>query len=153
MCRAITLAAIVTLLLPSFAHARLWETVAQIESRFGPPVQTWPVKSGEQDRRYRYKRYKVLVTYANGKSASELYMHVDAAAPFADAEVKSLLSEHSLGNTWERPLPEPMWYMTARGKKERIAAAAYYPKLPRVGQPAFTVITAAYARQHKILHI
>src|SRR5438132_6119398 len=98
MCRAITLFLVVTFLLAGLAHGRLWETVAQIESRFGPPVQTWPVKSSEQDRRYRYKQYKVLVTYANGRSASELYMHADSAAPFADAEVKSLLAEHSLGN-------------------------------------------------------
>jgi len=153
MCRATTLFLVVTLLLPRLAYARLWETVAQIESRFGPPVQIWPVKSGEQDRRYRYKQYRVLITYANGRSASELYMHADSAAPFTDAEVKSLLSEHSLGNRWERPLAEPMWYMTAPGKPERIAVAAYYPKLPRVGQPAFTVLTATYARRHHILHI
>jgi hypothetical protein len=153
MCRAITLVAAVTMLLPRFAHARLWETVAQIENRFGPPVQTWAVKSGEQDRRYRYKQYKVLVTYVNGRSASELYMHADTASLFPDAEVKSLLDDHSLGNRWERPLAEPMWYMTAHGKNERIAAAAYYPKLPRVGEPAFTVLTATYARRHHILHI
>jgi hypothetical protein len=153
MCRVITLAAVVTMLLPRFAHARLWETVAQIESRFGPPVQTWPRKAGEQDRRYRYKQYRILVTYADGKSASELYMHADSAAPFADAEVKSLLAEHSLGNRWERPRAEPMWYMTAPGKSEQIAAAAYYPKLPRVGDPAFTILTATYARRHHILHI
>jgi phytoene/squalene synthetase len=80
-------------------------------------------------------------------------MHANLPAPFSETEVQSLLAEQSRGNTWERPLPEAMWYMTERGKKELIAAAAYYPKLPRAGQPAFTVITATYARQHKILHI
>ena len=140
---------VVTLLLPRLAHARLWETVAQIESRFGPPVHIWRLKSGEQDRSYRYKRYQVLITYTNGRSANELYMHADATA-FTDTEVNSLLREHSLGNRWERPLAEPMWYMRAPGKRERIAAAAYYPKLPRVGEPAFTVLTTTYAWRYHI---
>jgi hypothetical protein len=153
MCRAFTVLAVVTILLPRLADARLWETVAQIESRFGPPVKAWPRKSGEQDRKYSYKQYLVLVTFAAGRSVYELYIHADSSTPFTDAEVKSLLAEHSLGNSWKRPLPEPMWYMTARDKKERIAVAAYHPKLARVGEPAFSVIAVTYARQHKILHI
>jgi hypothetical protein len=56
MCRALTVVVAVTMMLPRLAQGRLWETVAQVESRLGAPVQTWPMKAGEQDRKYRYKQ-------------------------------------------------------------------------------------------------
>ena len=155
MSRVLSTVATLAILLPGLAEARLSETVAQIETRFGPPVHTWSAKFGEQDRRYRWKQYRVLVTFFAGKSVCERYWHDDLDVPFSDAEVQSLLAENSLGNTWERPLREPMWYMVMRGKKERIAAAAYDAGLPsarhpRAQHPAFEVITAVYARRHKI---
>jgi hypothetical protein len=150
----ITLTFALTSLLSSRADARLWETVVQAEARFGRPLKvTRGDLPGEEDRKYRWKGFLLLVTYVGGKSENELYMHSDMQKPFSNEEVQSLLKLSSAGKRWDKPRSEPMWYLIDSDGKTQIAAAAYYPKLPRVNAPAFTAVTATYARRHKMINI
>jgi hypothetical protein len=138
-------------LFSSRADARLWETVAQVEARFGRPLKVTPGDlPGEEDRKYSWKGFLLLVTYFGGKSESEFYMHTDMQKPFSEREVQSLLKLTAAGKRWDRPRSEPMWYLIDSDGKTHMAAVGYYPKLPRLNLPAFTSVTAAYARRHNI---
>ena len=152
MLRAITLIIAVAALLCQRADARLWDTIAEAESRYGPSIAKFPGKQGELDRKYRYKDFLVLVTYAGGKSESEIYARQDEK-PLSEREMKFFLDLNSAGHVWERPRDEPMWYLSAPDRKSRIAAAAYTPRFPRTTLPGFMVVTAAYVRRHKIFNI
>ena len=143
----------VVAVLSSRADARLWETVAQAETRFGRPVEISRGQApGEEDRRYAWKDFVVLVTYVGGKTENELYAHREIRKPFSDGEVQSLLKISSAGK-WSRPGSERIWYLIGSDGKTQIAAAAYFPKLPRVNAPAFMAFTVSYSRRHRLLNI
>ena len=77
MLRTLILGALLALV-TSRANARLWETIPQIEARYGHALETSPGDApGEEDRKYRYKDFYVLVTFLYGRSDVEWYFHTD----------------------------------------------------------------------------
>jgi hypothetical protein len=150
MLRALTLAVLLALV-TSRANARLWETIPQTEARYGHSLQTFPGDApGEEERKYRYKDFYILVTFLDGQSDEEWYFHVDGKAPFSDREIQFFLSMTSGGKPWQKSSDvsdEPVWTLGGSSVESSKAIAAYYPKLPGTTIPGFGIYTIARAKK------
>ncbi len=147
MLRAFTVMVFVALL-ASRADARLWETIAQAESRYGHALQKFPGDAaGEEQRKYRYKDFYVLVTFLRGRSDDEKYFHVDAKSPFSDRDIQFFLSMTSGGKAWRKSGELPVWTLGGSSVESWKALAAYYPKVPGTTVPGFGVCTLARAKK------
>lgn len=85
----------------SSAFARIGETEAQIEKRYGkfiPPVMT---ASGLPLKFYKSAGFLVSVQFLNGVSAAENYSKLDKT-DFSDHEIQLLLDANGAGNKWEK---------------------------------------------------
>ena len=95
---------IIFLALASSAFARIGETEAQIEKRYGPPV---PAANPVADRKvYKFKGFTINVTFKQGKSFEELIWKSDVlvmAAPVVDG---LLAANAPSGTTWELSGPD-----------------------------------------------
>jgi hypothetical protein len=146
MLRALTLTALI-MLVSSRATARLWETVPQTEARYGRALQTFPGDApGEEERKYRYKDFYVLVTFLDGRSDDEWYFHVDGKTPLGDREIQFFLSMTSGGKPWQNP-SELLWTLGGSSVESWKAVAAYFPKLPGTTIPGFGIYTIARAKK------
>ena len=146
MLRALTLTALIVLV-SSRATARLWETVPQTEARYGRALQTFPGDApGEEERKYRYKDFYVLVTFLDGRSDDEWYFHVDGKTPLGDREIQFFLSMTSGGKPWQNP-SELLWTLGGSSVESWKAVAAYFPKLPGTTIPGFGIYTIARAKK------
>ena len=148
MLRAFILGALLALV-TSRANARLWETISQIEARYGHALQTLPGDApGEEDRKYRYKDFYVLVTFLYGRSDVEWYFHTDLKTPFSDGEIQFFLSMTSGGTPWQKSSDvSDMWSLGGPSVESWKAMAAYYPKLPRSTIPGLGIYTFARAKK------
>jgi len=135
----------------SRANARLWETIPQIEARYGHALQTFPGDApSEEQRKYRYKDFYVLVTFLDGRSDDEWYFHVDGKTPFSNSEIQFFLSMTSGGKPWQKSSDvsdEPIWTLGGSTLENCKAVAAYYPKLPGTTIPGFGIYTIARAKK------
>jgi len=88
----------------SSAFARIGETEAQIEARYGKPVVTFS-KGKERPRKgYLSAGFRITVSYLDGVSASEIYQKPDQSK-LSQTEIDTLLAANSGGGTWaESPL-------------------------------------------------
>src|SRR5437899_2816098 len=115
----------------SRADARLWDTIAQTEARYGRALQKFPGDApGEEQRKYRYEDFYVLVTFLHGRSDDEKYFHVDAKSPFSDRDIQLFLSMTSGGKAWQKSSQLPVWTLGGSSVESWKALAAYYPKVP-----------------------
>jgi hypothetical protein len=150
MLRALTLAALLALV-SSRANARLWETIPETEARFGGALEKFPGDApGEEQRKYRYKDFYVLVTFFQGRSDDEWYFHVDGKTPFSNSEIQFFLSMTSDGKPWQKSndvSDEPIWTLGGSSIENSKAVAAYYPKLPGTTIPGFGIYTLARAKK------
>ena len=65
MLRVLTLAVLLTLVI-SRAEARLWESIAQTEARYGRALEKFPGDAPrEEQRKYRYKNFYVLSCFTS----------------------------------------------------------------------------------------
>src|SRR5262249_47941874 len=112
MLRVLILAALLVLV-TSRANARLWETISQTEARYGGALQTFNGDNpAEEQRKYRYKDFYVLVEFLDGRSDDEWYFHMDGKTPLTDGEIQSFLSMTSGGKRWQKSSDvsdEPVW--------------------------------------------
>jgi hypothetical protein len=92
-----TLAAIIFLCGCMTAFARIGETEAQIESRYGKSFATVRLS-----KIYFYGEFFVVVSFANGKSGREIYVKRDSTA-LNETEIRSLLNANSNGTKWHGP--------------------------------------------------
>ena len=146
MLRALTLTALIVLV-SSRATARLWETVPQTEARYGRALQTFPGDApGEEERKYRYKDFYVLVEFLDGRSDDEWYFHVNGKTPLSDGEIQFFLSMTSGGKPWQNP-SELLWTLGGSSVESWKAVAAYFPKLPGTTIPGFGIYTIARAKK------
>src|SRR5262249_20024110 len=146
MLRALILAALLALA-ASRANARLWETIPQTEARYGRALQTFPGDApGEEERKYRYKDFYILVTFLDGRSDDEWYFHMDGKTPLSDVEIQFFLSMTSGGKPWRNP-SELLWTLGGSSLESSKAVAAYYPKLPGTTIPGFGIYTIARAKK------
>ena len=89
------------LLLPLTSHARLGESPARIEARYGIPT-TYENGASSRDYRctYTHDGFTITVQFLDDKSVSEHY-HRDAK-PFSDEELQRLLDINSRGTKWTK---------------------------------------------------
>jgi hypothetical protein len=85
------------------AFARLGETQAQIETRYGAPrnlpfVESHPPVDGLIRKAYLKNDVQIDVTYLNDKSVCECYERQNSA--FTDELIQTLLGINSLGSKW-----------------------------------------------------
>ena len=150
MLRALILAALLALV-ASRANARLWETIPQTEARYGHVLQTFRGDApGEEERKYRYKDFYILVTFLDGRSDDEWYFHMDGKTPLNDGEIQFFLSMTSNGKPWQKSndvSDEPMWALGGSKVESWKAVAAYFPKLPGTTIPGFGIYTIARAKK------
>jgi len=148
MVRAFILGALLALV-TSRANARLWATIPQTEARYGGALQTFPGDApGEEQRKYRYKDFYVLVTFLYGRSDDEWYFHTDGKTPFSDREIQFFLSMTSGGSPWQKSSDvSDVWSLGGSSVESWKAVAAYYPKLPRTTIPGLGIYTLARAKK------
>src|SRR6478672_10194692 len=92
--------AIITLVavLSATAHARVGETVKQVEARYGKPEQVLYERGSFRKLGYVHRGWHVIVGYVAGVSRSEFF---DGNRRLSDAEVWQLLALNlAPGTTW-----------------------------------------------------
>src|SRR5215475_13449732 len=106
----------------------------QTEERYGGALQTFTGDNpAEEQRKYRYKDFYVLVEFLGGRSDDEWYFHMDGKTPLSDGEIQFFLSMTSGGKRWQKSSDvsdEPMWTLGGSSLESWKAVAVYYPKLP-----------------------
>jgi len=111
-----SLAAITFLaILSATAHARVGETVKQVEARYGKPERVLQEQGRFRKLGYVYRGWLVIVGYVAGVSKSEFF---DGNRRLSDAEVRQLLALNlAPGTTWNR-LPDKegdqLWILSDR---------------------------------------
>ena len=146
MLRALTLFAVLALV--SRADARLWETIAQTEARYGKSLARFPGEQrGEAERKYRCKDFYILVTFLNGRSDDEKYFHTDCKTAFSDRDIQYFLKMTSNGKAWQKSNDVPVWTLGGASVESWKALAAYYPKVPGTTIPGFGICTIARAKR------
>ena len=80
------------------AFARIGETEAQIEKRYGKPTP-----SSYSTRSYFYKALFIIVTFDNGVSGIETYEKRDDPSMSA-GEIRQLLDANGDGTKWQEPI-------------------------------------------------
>jgi hypothetical protein len=146
MLRALTIIGLLALVIPR-AEARLWESIAQTEARYGRALQKFPGDApGEEERKYRYKDFYILVTFLDGHSDDEWYFHVDGKTPLSERDIQFFLSMTSDRKPWQNP-SELLWTLGGSSLESSKAVAAYYPKLPGTAIPGFGIYTIARAKK------
>ena len=80
------------------AFARIGETEAQIEKRYGKPTP-----SSSSTRGYFYKALFIIVTFDNGVSGIETYEKRDGTSMSA-GEIRQLLDANGDGTKWQEPI-------------------------------------------------
>ena len=80
------------------AFARIGETEAQIEKRYGKPTP-----SSSPTKAYFYKDLFIIVTFDNGVSGIETYEKHDGTSMSA-GEIKHLLDANGDGTKWQEPI-------------------------------------------------
>jgi hypothetical protein len=134
--------------LAQHASARLRDTKAQVEERFGRSTKTAQAQPGEEALEYRYKDFIVIVTFVAGKSEQEIFVHQDLKTPLSDSEIQSLLDMNSFGQRWEKSAEIPVWSLAGSDPHGWVALAAYFPKSPQYVAPGLGIMTADYAKKH-----
>ena len=80
------------------AFARIGETEAQIEKRYGKPTP-----SSSPTKGYFYRDLFIIVTFDNGVSGIETYEKRDGALMSA-GEIRQLLDANGDGTKWQEPI-------------------------------------------------
>ena len=147
MLRAFTVVALLALITLR-ADARLWETIAQTESRYGHALQKFPGDApGEEQRKYRYKEFYILVTFLHGRSDDEKYLHTDGKTPFSEKDIQFFLKMNSGGESWQKSKELPTWTLGGSSVESWRAIAAYYPKGKYSSVPGLGVTTMTRAKK------
>lgn len=147
MLRVLTVIALVALVALR-ANARLWESIAQTEARYGPALQKFPGDApGEEERKYRYKDFYIMVTFLHDRSDDEWYFHMDGKTPLSDQDIQFFLSMTSGGKSWQKSNDSLLWTLGGSTVESWKAVAAYFPKLPGTTIPGFGVYTLARAKK------
>jgi hypothetical protein len=148
MLRAIILFAVVLMLSSHHAQGRLGETATELETRYGPGSRTVEAQPGEAALEYKYKDFLIMVTFIDGKSAQEIYVHQDLKTSLSETEIQLFLDLNALGKHWEKSPEIPVWSLGGSEPKDWIAMAAYFPKSPQYVAPGLGIMTIAYAKKH-----
>jgi hypothetical protein len=128
------------------AVARLWNTEAQIEKRYGAPTKKIETNQAVGNLyTYQYKQFQIVVTYVNGQSEMERYIHAADNQPLTRREISYFLSVNCFGGRWVYDEFLPVWVL---GNFKAMAMA--YSKVPELNKPGLAIYTAAYGQQHHL---
>ena len=99
-------------LIATSAHARVGETVKQVEARYGKPQRVLHERGSFRELGYGYRGFMVGVSYVGGISKSEGFARPDTPR-LSDAEVQQLLDlSLAPGMSWKRLADQsgdPFW--------------------------------------------
>ena len=84
------------------AEARLGETEAQIQQRYGNPIALLPARGGDPGltKCYSADGFIISVTYVNGGSVREIFSKTNKAK-LTDAEIQSTLKANVVSAPWK----------------------------------------------------
>ncbi len=88
----------------SNALARMGETIAQCDRRYGPPVstnQSLGVLPGVPTRTYKYHGWRITAAFVQGRAAVLSYSK-SSIARIQDDELAAILKSETYGGTWKR---------------------------------------------------
>lgn len=93
---------------PLSALARLGETEAQSQARYGDPVEGLvggdekPLMPGAVERAYNFQGWRVRAAFAGGTTVRIQYVHIENSAPkkLSEAETKALLDAEKGKYAW-----------------------------------------------------
>ncbi len=97
--RAAPITILLILLSVAPIYARIGETEAQIQKRYGKCLKVIGDSSVQRAMIYTANGYLILVVYLDGTSESEVFRK-ENGAPFSSDEVRLLLQNNSGGKTW-----------------------------------------------------
>ena len=104
--------------LATSGHARIGETIVQIEARYGKPQRVLHERGSFRQLGYGYHGFMVAVGYVNGICKSEGFAR-PGISRLSDADVQQLLAlSLAPGTTWKRVRDQggdPLW-MRSDGK-------------------------------------
>src|SRR5579862_4624700 len=97
--KTIALICLATLVLMTSALARIGETEAEIEARYG---KSFPVEAtnGLPTKVYTFGGMLIRVVYLDGKSAVEHYSHDGSNDALSDNEISKILDANGGGKKW-----------------------------------------------------
>jgi hypothetical protein len=98
--RLVVAAAIVRLLVPPMAAARLGETIGECDARYGKPtqVEAGAVLADSVERTYFKDGFTIKALFVDGRAVTISYLHPSA---FTDEQVTKLLKNNAHGQEWD----------------------------------------------------
>lgn len=106
----------------SSAFARIGETEAQIEKRYGEPQTSLKQSAGYTSRAYVFQGFDIIVSFENGVSCGESYRHSNGT-PLLDPEIRTLLQANSGNGKWN--VANQSGFTTIYKCSDRIRVASY----------------------------
>jgi hypothetical protein len=115
-----TLLLLIALMCNASAFARLGETTAQIDKRYGQPLET--IRNNGESRRYSFREFTVLVGFERGISECEVYQKKDSSR-MTQAEIQGLLQVNAGSSEWSDDPEENIdnYVYWSRDKRTRVA--------------------------------
>ncbi len=115
-------------LLSGTAAARIGETEAEVEARYGSPIFALPSKvEASLTKCYLSGGFSIAVTYVGGRSAREMLAKADKSA-ISDKEIQRLLEANAGGADWnpqqlagEKNVPDGLLGWRTIDEKPRVA--------------------------------
>lgn len=95
----ITLLASFFIIHPTHSIARVGETVAEIEVRYGKPIESGTVTSGAEGKRYHFEGMEIVVFFADGTSGMEIYLKT--SGEFSENEAQIILKANGGAKAWD----------------------------------------------------
>ena len=124
-----------SVLLASFlactAHARLGETEAQAQTRYGVPVEGMvggdekPLLPGAVERVYNFEGWRVRSAFVSGVTVRIQYVHIENNAPkkLEEAQIKTLLEAEKGKFSWREARSKQAGYAQAFEKLLKAVAS------------------------------
>ena len=109
------------------ASARLGETQAEMEARYGKPSQNdGGMIAGGTRSTYILKSTGIVAYFVDGKCESEQYYKLSGDA-FTNDEIRRLLNNNSMGSKWRKEAVQGGMFQ-AWGLESREASARYFSR-------------------------
>jgi hypothetical protein len=155
------------------ASARLGETEAESERRYGPPMKTLedplhytPLIEGAVNHTYKFQGWYIRTAFVEGRAARIVYMKIlakDVKPPIQDDELQAILAGEAGGGRWQVKsnatldpgqllvvaVTNPSTWINSNGNSAHIAAPRYMITLESPAAAAFIQARAAAKEQQR----
>jgi hypothetical protein len=111
---------LIALMLSTSAFGRIGETTAEIEKRYGRPLET--IRDKGENRRYSFRTFNVVVGFDRGISQCEVYQKKDNTR-MTEPEIRGLLQANAGKSEWNYEPDEALdrFVYWSRDRKTRVA--------------------------------